>query len=436
MTAGEEPTGDSSCSTHTRTEALECGKRHFVQAVAGSCVLLTVLKGLPVAEQISYANSYLRQFESSCKPWGNGQDVYVAYVDELLRAPEISPAQNPKVSCASPDGAVFEDLAADKNPAGLLVSRLLLATLTGVAQFHPDPNLSIPAKYLHRYLAGIGGVKVLDEPELVREMEQAIVEKWNRYPAAAGRFLIGYGNYQSDPDSKTRGEELNKQLRLPEGVNGGAQRLPAAFNSLGRGIVTYELITDLKVLSGRAELKPESIENYAQLRTDHQSGKARAQQVYLLAQINDPYSWPGYGGEGTPQTTYSQEKHGSLRGTGSEKANRVNYPGNSFPNLLTGFLKFLLHDKDGQFVSTYQASSSSESGRVPQALGTMGNMRDSTLRAMLNAGARDFQMSKRWLIPIDLSQADFSELDADEQEKILAAEAAQNALTEASTLEE
>lgn len=395
---------DRSCTGSEKEQQLRAAQKAFTRLVAGSCVILTVMKGLPEHRQTAFAQSYLRQFTTTCTPWPEDENILALNTD-ILQAPEIGNlVEERTVACASPAHAVFEDVAADKDPARLQWTRVMLATLSGFAQFHPDQKLALPSKYLHRYLTGIGGVKIISEQVLVSELEKAVLNRWMANPQNSGSVLIGYTDYAA----------LAQQEQVA--FHSGSQSYPAITNTLGRALVRYQYLGDASELQKIPRQARKTIENYDEMVSAARSDATLSSQPsgYLLAEVNDPYSWPGYD-TNRAHTSYAQETDGSrsskevgitTRNNEAESGAKASaalaeYPGNTFPNALLSVLRFLLDDRDELFVQVAPRSSEAPNSFADDfSLKLIGNMKDSTMRALLGAGARDFQMARKWIIPV------------------------------------
>ncbi len=397
--------GNPSCTLDSQAKDLEKSKKRFQRFVAGGCLVITLMGNLSsqaIANQGS--QEYLSQFKTTCTSWNDAEEV------TLLASPKISEELPEQVACKSPSHKrTFEDAGAGLNPARLFVTRVFFATLTGAGQFLPDPGTAIPSKYLHRYLAGIGGKKVISEPSLVEGLETIIRQKWtvltaaSAKPLAEAKFVVSYGDY----------DRLQQELIAMKGGGEfkpeGASSHHPLFNSLGsaevrlRHFATLDSITD----SPAAATK---LENLSAIRKESEKG-GTPPAGYLVVEINDPYSWPGAGGPADELGGYDQSLDGTSEGldiTGKAFPETA-YPSNAFPELLVRTTRILLGagGQSDRFTDLSIKTAADfppelvDAGFVPKNFRQVSSgLKDSVFRAQLRAGAKDFMMVKHWIIPL------------------------------------
>ena len=395
------------CSPDARAKDLERAKKTLRRFVAGSCLVMTLM-GSVSAQAITQqeSNAYLKQFSTTCTTWNEGEAV------TLLAAPRISDELPDTVACKSPrHKRIFEDAGRDTPLVRLFAARIFFATLTGAGQFLPDDRMAIPSKYLHRYLTGIGGKKIISEPALVDGLENIIRKKWisliasSEQPLGSASFLVGYGDY--GPQSTGVADETGRKSK--DGIASDKHPLHNTLGSAEVRVTYYKSLDEIHENRTGATI----IENLDLMKSSFGSSSGSKPAGYLVAEINDPYSWPGSSmiSSGDPARGYDQWRDGTAEGIKATEQHEtgVYYPGNGMPELIVRLVRVLLaeHGNSNQFTEARVITAANyprelvELGLIPEDFRQEDfGLNDNLFRAMLRAGAKDFMMVKHWVIPI------------------------------------
>jgi hypothetical protein len=396
------------CLPDARAEDLERAKKTLRRFVAGSCLVMTLM-GSVSAQAITHqeSNAYLKQFSTTCTTWNEGDAV------TLLAAPSISDELPDKVACKSPSHKrIFEDAGRDTPLVRLFAARIFFATLTGAGQFLPDDGTAIPSKYLHRYLTGIGGKKIISEPALVNGLENIIRKKWislrasSEQPLGSASFVVSYADY--GPESTGVAAETGRKLPN-DGIASDFHPLHNALGSAEVRVTYYKSLDEIHENRTGATV----IENLHLMKSSLGSSSGSKPAGYLVAEINDPYSWPGSSksSSGDPARGYDQWRDGTAEGIKATEQHEtgVYYTGNGMPELLVRLVRVLLAEQgnSNQFTEARVITAANypreliELGLIPEDFRQEDfGLNDNLFRAMLRAGTKDFMMVKHWIIPI------------------------------------